>query len=271
VYMVSPGYMGAMGIGVHGRDFTWQDDTKSEKVVVLNQRAAQFLFPGQEAVGRMVTIGQDLRIIGVVADIHETGVETGSAWQMYLPMAQGWDGEGAQLVVRSALPAATLGPTILNRLRALNRAQPSVELLPMQGLVDHATSPRRFFALLVAVFAALGLFLASLGIYGVISYGVTRQTQEIGIRMALGATRQSVQLNVIARTLRLTLMGIAIGTAASYLVAKAMQSLLFGTQPEDVVTFLSMALLLTLVALVAGYLPARRASRIDPMVALRSA
>jgi ABC-type antimicrobial peptide transport system permease subunit len=269
--MVSPGYFGAMGIGVHGRDFTWEDDKKSENVVVLNERAAKFLFPGQDAVGRMVTIGQDLRVIGVTADIHETGVETGSAWQMYLPMTQGWSGDSAQLVVRSALPAATLGPTILSRLRALNHAQPNVELLPMQGLVDHATSPRRFFAMLVGVFAALGLFLASLGIYGVISYGVTRQTQEIGIRMALGATRQSVQLKVIARTLRLTLTGIAIGTAASYLLAKAMRSLLYGTQPADVVTFLTMAILLTLVALVAGYLPARRASRIDPMIALRSA
>jgi predicted permease len=271
VYMVSPGYLPAMGIGMQGRDFGWQDDGKSEKVAVLNQSAAQFLFPGQDAVGRMVMFSDTaVRIIGVTKNVHETAVETGSSWQMYLPAAQGWDEAGAQLVVRSRLPAAALGPAILSRLRSLNAGQPSADLLPIQGLVDHATSPRRFFALLVAVFAALGLFLASLGIYGVISYGVTRQTREIGIRMALGASRLSVQLQVIGKTLRLTLTGIAIGTAVSYAVGTAMQSLLFGTRPTDEVTFLVMALLLTLVAVVAGYLPARRASRIDPMIALRS-
>jgi ABC-type antimicrobial peptide transport system permease subunit len=131
-------------------------------------------------------------------------------------------------------------------------------------------SPRRFFILLVAAFASLGLLLAALGIYGVISYSVTQRTQEIGIRMALGATTFNVQLGVIGRTLRLTLIGIASGTIASLFVARAISALLFGTKPTDPVTFTVVMLTLGIVALLAGYLPARKASRIDPMVALRN-
>jgi ABC-type antimicrobial peptide transport system permease subunit len=123
---------------------------------------------------------------------------------------------------------------------------------------------------LVGLFAGLGLLLASLGIYGVISYSVTQQTQEIGIRMALGATRERVQMSVITKTLRMALIGVAVGTVASFAVARAISSILFGTQPTDPATFVGMVVLLTVVAFVAGYLPARRASRIDPMVALRS-
>jgi ABC-type antimicrobial peptide transport system permease subunit len=122
----------------------------------------------------------------------------------------------------------------------------------------------------VGIFAGLGLLLASLGIYGVISYSVTRQTQEIGIRMALGATRERVQSGVIMKTLQMAMIGIAVGTVASLAVAKAISSLLFGTQPTDPMTFAAMVVLLTFVAFLAGYIPARRAARIDPMVALRS-
>jgi len=124
--------------------------------------------------------------------------------------------------------------------------------------------------MLVSLFALLGLFLAALGIYGVISYSVTQRTQEIGIRMALGATTARVQRDVIGKTLSLALIGIAVGTAASFVVSRLIASLLFGTQPNDPPTFLSMILSLGLVAVMAGYIPARRTSRIDPMVALRN-
>ena len=133
-----------------------------------------------------------------------------------------------------------------------------------------SATPRRFFALLVGVFAGLGLLLASLGIFGVISYSVTRQTQEIGIKMALGASRSRVQLDVISKTLRLALIGICIGVVASIAVARLIASLLFHTAPTDPLTFAGMVALLGGVALFAGYLPARRASKIDPMVALRT-
>jgi len=163
-----------------------------------------------------------------------------------------------------------LASSVMRTLRELNPGQPATEFRPMQQIVDHAISPRRFFVLLVSAFAALGLALASLGIYGVISYSVTRQTQEIGIRMALGATQGRVLLGVLTKTLRLTLMGIALGIVASFVVARLIASLLFGTTPTDPATFAGMAALLCAVALIAGYLPARRASRIDPMVALRA-
>jgi ABC-type antimicrobial peptide transport system permease subunit len=135
--------------------------------------------------------------------------------------------------------------------------------------VDHAVSPRRFFVSLVTCFAVLGLLLASLGTYGVISYSVVQRTQEIGIRMALGATAPQVQFGVIAKTLRLALIGIALGITASFAAAKWIASLLFDTTPTDPATFAGIVLLLSVVALAAGYIPARRASRIDPMIALR--
>ena len=136
--------------------------------------------------------------------------------------------------------------------------------------MDHAVSPQRFFVLLVDIFAALGLLLASLGIYGVISYSVTQRTQEIGIRMALGASRSRVQLAVIRKTLRLALLGMLVGIVTSFAIAQVIASLLFGITPTDPITFAGTVLILSAVALLAGYIPARRASRIDPMVALRN-
>ena len=272
VYIISPGYLKAMGMRLRGRDFTWADGPKSELTIILNQRAANELWPGQDAVGRMAVLGgKDIRVIGVIENVHESNVEGQIGWQMYLPMTQGdWGPEGSSLVVRSKMPVEALAPSLMNTLRQINPGQPAAEFRPLQNIVDHSTSPRRFFAILVGVFAGLGLLLASLGIYGVISYSVTRQTQEIGIRMALGATREKVQAGVISKTLRMALIGIAFGTFASFVVAKAISSLLFGTQPTDPVTFAAMVLLLTFVAFLAGYIPARRASRINPMVALRN-
>jgi len=136
--------------------------------------------------------------------------------------------------------------------------------------VDRSVSPRRFFALLVTSFAALGLVLAALGIYGVISYSVMQQTQEIGIRMALGASSAQVQLGVIRRALRLAAAGAVLGAVGSFAAARWIASLLFGTRPTDPATFAGIILLLCVVALLAGYIPARRASRIEPMIALRN-
>jgi ABC-type antimicrobial peptide transport system permease subunit len=155
-------------------------------------------------------------------------------------------------------------------LRQINPGQPATEFRPIQGLVDHAVSPQRFFVMLVDIFAALGLFLASLGIYGVISYSVTQRTQEIGIRMALGASRSRVQLGVIWKTLRLALVGMIVGLVASLIVARLIATLLFGTAPTDPAAFAGTILILSAVAFLAGYLPARRASRINPMIALRN-
>lgn len=207
----------------------------------------------------------------MIADVRETGAEDNPGAQMYLPANKQWGPEGCYLVMRSKLPPpATLAASVMRTLRDMNPGQPATEFKPIQTLVDHATSPRRFFVVLVGALACLGLLLASLGIYGVISYSVTKQTQEIGIRMALGASQSLVQLDVIWKTLRLALIGVAVGTVASLALSRLIASLLFETAPSDPLTFVGMVALLGAVALLAGYLPARRASKIDPMVALRT-
>ena len=270
VYIVSPGYLRAMGMHlVGGRDISWEDNPKSQKVVLINETVARRLWPGEDPIGRIAQVsGSDVRVIGVVADVHESSVEGNAGWQMYLPATQ-WQPVGAQLVVRTKPPPDTLASSVMRTLRQINPGQPATEFRPIQQLVDHVVSPRRFFVLLVGIFAALGLFLASLGIYGVISYSVAQRTQEIGIRMALGATAPQVQFGVIAKTLRLALVGIALGTIVSLAAARWIASLLFGTAPTDPATFTGIIILMSGVAFIAGYVPARRASKVDPMVALR--
>jgi predicted permease len=275
VYVITPGYLRAMGTGLSGRDFTWDDGPGSENVVLISRGYARFLahyahWPNGDAMGHIITSGGgDLHVIGIVDDVHEENVEGDAGWQIYYSALQR-SPTGAQLVVRSKMPPAALANSVLLALRELNPKQPVAEFRPIQSFVDHANSPRRFFMLLVASFATLGLFLAALGIYGVIAYSVTRQTQEIGIRMALGATMGRVQRQVLGGTLRLALAGIALGAVASLAAARLIASLLFATSPWDLATYAVMAVTLLAVAAIAGYLPARRASRIHPMVALRS-
>ena len=272
ISIVTPGYMRTMGMRLQsGRDFTWEDTAQGPHVIVINQAAARREWPGQNPIGKLAQgIGDgDTTVVGVVEDVHETSAEEAASPAVFVPVAQAEPAK-AEVVMRSKLPPEVLAPSALQRLRTMNPQQATVALKPVQGLVDRATAPRKFFAILVGLFAGLGLILASLGIYGVISYAVTQQTQEIGIRMALGATRERVQKDVIVRTLRMAMCGVAVGTVASLVVARGIRSLLFGTSSGDPVPFVAMIVLLLGVALLAGYLPARRASRIDPMVALRS-
>src|ERR1700761_3789175 len=272
VYIVSPGYLKAMGMRLlQGRDIGWHDLVENRNVVIINETVALRLWPGQSPIGRTaIAGGVDAQVIGVVADVRESSAEANEGAQMYLPATQQFGPEGAFLVLRSKLPPAALARSVMTTLRRINPGQPATEFKSIQRLVDHATSPRRFFVLLVGVFAGLGLLLASLGIYGVISYSVTRQRPEIGVRMALGATETRVQLDVIWRTMRLALVGVSIGILGSLAASRLIASLLFRTAPSDPLTFVGMVVLLGAVALLAGYLPARRASRTDPMIALRS-
>ena len=270
VYVITPGFIRAMGIRLHGRDFTWADGPHSERVVLINESAARIYWPGEDAVGKILMRDKEEdHVVGVVDDIHEESVEGGTGSQIYYPATQqgpAW----AQLVVRTSLPPAALAASILHTLRELNPNQPAAEFRPIRSIVDRSVSPRRFFMILVAAFAGLGLVLATLGIYGVISYSVTRQRPEIGIRMAVGASTGRVQRHVLAGTMRLALAGMALGTLGAFAVAKLIASLLFATSPWDLPTYLGMAGTLLLVAAVAGYIPARRASSINPMEALRS-
>jgi len=275
VYVVTPGYMHAMGTRIRGRDFTWDDAPKTTNVVMINDAYARFIakyanWPDGDAVGKIITSGKtDLLVVGIVDDVHEETVDGDTGWQIYYPATQA-NPSGAELVIRSNVPPAALAGTVLRALRELNPKQPAAEFKPIQLLVSHAVSPRRFFMLLVASFATLGLLLAALGIYGVISYSVTRQTQEIGIRMALGASAGHVQGRVLLSTLKLAMIGVVIGAAGSVGAARVISSLLFGTSPWDLVTYIGMAVTLLGVAALSGFVPARRASRINPTVALRA-
>ncbi len=276
VYVITPGYLRAMGSRIRGRDFTWDDGLKSEPVIMISDSYARFLasyaqWPNGDAVGQVLVngAGQSGRVIAVVDDVHEETTEGSAGWQIYYSAVQ-QNPNGAELVVRSQLPGSALGASVLKALRELNPKQTAAEFRPVQSIVDHANSPRRFFLLLVASFAALGLLLAALGIYGVISYSVTRQTQEIGIRMALGAGAGRVQRQILTATLRLVLAGIVLGCAASVAGARLIAAMLYGISPWDVATYTGVGLVLLAVAAAAGYIPAWRASRISPMAALRT-
>jgi len=172
--------------------------------------------------------------------------------------------------VRANVPPASLAGSIRDALQPIAANLPGKDFRTLQELVDKSVSPRRFLVLLLGGFAVFALVLASLGIYGLISYSVSQRTQEIGIRMALGASSGDVQRRILMQTLWLASLGIALGTVASWLLVRTAGGLLFGITPRDPATFLGMVVVLTMVALIAGYLPARRASKVDPMVALRA-
>jgi ABC-type antimicrobial peptide transport system permease subunit len=189
---------------------------------------------------------------------------------MYLPMRQTRDYAAMQLVVRTALPPDRLAAGIRMALRPIDPSLPVREFQTLQDLVDKAVSPRRFLVLLLTGFAAFALILASLGIYAVISYSVSQRVQEIGIRMALGASAVELQSEILRRTLGLAALGLTLGMAASRALSSGLGGLLFGVTSGDPLTFAGMGILLTAVAAVAGYIPGWKASRIDPMTALRS-
>ncbi len=270
VYVITPGFIRAMGMRLHGREFTWSDGPHSRRVVLINASGARGYWPGEDAVGKTLMRGkeEDL-VVGVVDDVHEENVESGSGSQIYYPAMQ-QSPAGGQLVIRSSVPPSGLAAGVLHVLRELNPNQPAAEFRPIQSIVDRAVSPRRFFMLLVAAFAGLGLLLAALGIYGVISYSVTQKRQEIGVRMALGATAGRIQRDVVLNTLRLAMVGIVMGAIASVASARLIAALLFATSPWDATTYAGMVLSLVAVALISGYIPARRASCIHPVNALRS-
>jgi predicted permease len=270
VYVATPGFFRAMGMRlVAGRDFSWDDSPTSQNVVIINQALARALWPNRDAVGQVAVHGQNkLLVVGVVADIHATSVEGAPGWQVYYPAMQAGPA-GATLVFRTTLPPQSVAASVLRKLRQLNPNQVAVPIEPIQQIVDHAISPRRFFMLLVTCFGAFGLILASLGIYGVISYSAAQRTHEIGIRMALGAEKRDVLRMVVGQGLWLALIGVGIGIAGALALTRFLSSLLYGVKPTDPLTFVAVSLILIAVALLACYIPARRAANVDPMVALR--
>jgi predicted permease len=271
IRVVSDGYFEAAGIPLRmGRGFTERDRASTERVVVVNETLARTLWPGRNPLNQMIATDGGRRVVGVVADVRHGALEETGGSEMYLPMRQTGDYAAMQLVVRTALPPDSLAAGIRTALRPIDPNLPVRDFVTFQDLVDKAVSPRRFLVLLLGGFAAFALILASLGIYAVISFSVSQRAQEIGIRMALGESAAHLQGRIVLRTLGLGALGLAAGLVGSRILARAMGSLLFGVTSSDPVTFLAMGALLIAVAAVAGYIPARRASRIDPMAALRA-
>ncbi|HUU34544.1 MAG TPA: ABC transporter permease, partial [Vicinamibacterales bacterium] len=273
VRVVSDGYPAAMGIPLRtGRDISERDTATSDPVAVINETMARALWPGENAVGKVLSnvCGGDRQVVGIVGDVRHLALDQASGNELYIPMRQCVDLSSAELVLRSALPPEQLASAVRATLKPIAPSLAGNDFRGLQQLVDKSLSPRRFLVLLLGGFAVFALVLASLGIFALISYSVGRRTQEIGIRMALGASAGSVQAGIITHTWRLAAAGMAIGAVVSWGLAQSLRGLLFGVTAGDPLTFLAMLAVLSLVATVAGYLPARRASRIDPLTALRA-
>jgi predicted permease len=270
--MIDDRYFSAMRIAMKaGRGFTSDDRSSTERVVIVNEALAGALWPNEDPLGRVLRASdRDYRVIGVVNDVRYFALERDTGQEMYMLLRQNGDYQTVDLVVRSAVPPASLIPGIRAALKRADPGLPAVEFRTMEQLVERSVFTRRIIVQLLAAFAGFGLILASLGLYAVISYSVSQRTREIGVRMALGAAPLAMQRQILTQTMTLAAMGLAIGVPAASIAAKAIQGLLFGVVSSDPVTFGGVVTVVAIVAGLAGYVPARRASRIDPMLALRS-
>jgi len=271
VRVVSDGYLKAMGMRMHeGRDLSPSDDLQAPAVILVNRSYARSQFPNESPLGKIIRADKERKIVGVVEDVRHLALEQGAGNEMYLPIRQSGDYSSVNLVVRSKADDTQLAGSVRAALLPLDPGLPSEHFTTLRQAVDNAVSPRRFIVLLLSGFAVFALILASLGIYAVISYSVGQRTAEIGIRMALGASPQEVRTTILKQTLTLAAIGLLLGALASVTMTQALRGMLFGVTPTDPVTFAAMLTVLVGVAMTAGYMPARRASRIDPMVALRA-
>jgi predicted permease len=272
VYVTGPGYLNAMGIRLTaGRDFS-AEDAIDRRSVIVNERLARRLWPGQDPLGRpfVTSWPGTYTVVGVVADVRQAGLdEPSSVFQMYLPYTQ-VPIAAVDLIVRSTLPASTLAGAIRTAVGSIDSKLMASPLRPIEDLVNVAVSPRLFLMRLVAGFSLLALLLSSIGIYSVVAYTVTQRFHEIGVRMALGANRRQICRHAMNGILWATMIGIVLGTIAAAGLARLIATLLYNTSPVDPEVFAGVPLVVAAVALLSAYLPARRASRIDPMCALRS-
>jgi putative ABC transport system permease protein len=275
-YIVTPGYLAAVGIRlVRGRLLTEADHENAPLVVLISNTAAERWWPHQDPIGRRVKVpGFDYQpqpwrtVVGVVQDVKQAGLDAPPTMQIYLPHAQYRNGY-LTLVVRTKSDPLALAAEVRRQVTEADPEQAVSNIASMDQVLFDSIASRRFSATLLGTLAGLGLLLASVGVYGVISYGVSQRTREIGIRMALGAARGDVLSLVVGEGMKLLLLGVGAGAISSLLLTPVLSGLLFGVSPRDPVAFAASAVFLAAVALLACYVPARRASRIDPMVALR--
>jgi putative ABC transport system permease protein len=268
------GYFSAMGIPLlRGRNFTDLEGSKVRNVVLINEAMARQHFPGEDPLGKRITVKmaedpEPTEVIGVVGDVRYDSLTDEAEPTVYFPLP-GLTYPFMTLVIRTTGDAAEMAPAVQRELRAIDPDQPVSDVRTMRQVMADTVGRARFNTLLLGLFAVLATLLAAIGIFGVMNYSVTLRTREIGIRMALGAQPGRVLLLILRQGLLLTLIGIGIGVAGALALTRVMSSLLFGVEATDPATFAAIVLLLAVVSLIACYIPARRATRIDPLIALR--
>jgi len=275
---VSADYLKTMGIPLlRGRAFSEGDDERAMPVGVVNETMARQYWPGEDAIGKRFKLGSPeedipwITVVGVAGDVRQMGIDEPVKAEMYIPYAQIKDQQWyapRDLVIRTKVDPLSIVASARNEIRQVDPAQPISNVRTMDEVLGEETASRRLGMTLLTIFAALALLLATLGIYGVLAYFVVQHTQEIGVRVALGAQRRDILGLVLKKGMTLTLMGVAIGLGVAFALTRFMASLVYGVSTTDPLTYAAIAALLTAVALVACYLPARRATKVDPMVAL---
>ena len=276
--VISPQYFQTMGIPLlSGRDFTLRDDKEMPDAVVINKVMAERFWPGDDPLGKRIQLAAETtrwrEVVGVVGNEKLSGLDTETGPAIYVPLPQNTFPNAIRsvvLIVRSSGEPMNLASAIQKEVRAMDQEQALFQVRPLEELIDSSLSQRRFNSLLMVIFALLAGLLAAVGIYGVIAYSVTQRTHEIGVRLALGAQPFDVLKMILVQGIKLTLIGIVAGVLASLALTRVLSTLLYGVRATDPLTFLLIPLLLMAVALLASYLPARRATRVDPCVALRN-
>ncbi|HEX8088994.1 MAG TPA: FtsX-like permease family protein, partial [Blastocatellia bacterium] len=275
--VISPDYFQTLGIPlVKGRTFTEADDLASQPVIIINQNMANTMWPGEDPVGRRMTVGVPLpgetpeytTVVGVVGNVKHTTLSGETGMQMYQPAFQA-PARNLTFILRTAVEPMSVVESARGAIASLDPTLPISNVKTMERIIYDSVAPFRFNLYLLGLFAVVAMILTMIGVYGVMSYSVTQRTQEIGIRMALGARPSEVRALILKQGFILSSIGLAIGLAASFFLTRFMSSLLYGVSATDPITFAAVALFLAAVALAASYVPARKATRIEPLIALR--
>ena len=271
--VASPGYFATLGIPLlRGRTFTDRDSEKAPMVAVIDEAFATRHFPNEDPIGRGLDIGNGTdgfyEIVGIVGNVHHEGLDADPSPTMYVPYRQDIF-SGMWLVARTNGDPAQLTSTVRQTVREIDPALPAFSISPLENVISDSVAQRRFSMLLLGVFALIAVFLAAVGLYGVVAYTVSQRTQEIGVRMAIGADRSDVLKMVVGGGMKLALVGVVIGIAGALAVARLVAAMLFEVTPFDPTSYLLTAATLLTIAALACYVPARRAMRVDPIVALR--
>jgi len=273
--VIAPDYFRVMGVPLReGRFFTNEDTAQSAPEVIVNEELARKQWPGQNPIGKRLRVNERgkpwLTVVGVVGNVKTEWPTPEFFQEFYLPFTQyPWDLAPRHLMVRTALNPIAVAAAVRGEVNALDKDQPVSDVRTLEQVVGEAVGPQRFAMMLLGTFAALALVLASVGIYGVMAYLVSQRTREIGIRMALGANRDNVLGMVVGQALVLAVIGAAIGLAGALGLTHLLSSLLYSVRPTDPLTFMLVSFVLVGVSVFASYIPARRATKVDPMAALR--